>query len=182
MKNLFVLGLWYGQGYSCQNHPLERNENVHATRSAQIQNRSRRACAAVPKALSYFLFCLLLKKSWQLCKQPAHAKVTSLQQIPNKQFRAGDWYSAGKSKLFLRCHCCLLPDVTLPGQLKHVLSPALCGVPGFGTRRPVRLMQSPALLHRTALNPHKVWGAEEHGRAWGLPPYGFPRGWSASVP
>lgn len=151
MKNLFVLGLWYGQGYLRQNHPLERNENVRATRSAQIQNRSRGACAAVPKALPYFLFRLLLEKCWQLRKQPTHAKVTSPQQIQIKQFRAGDWYSAGKNKLFLRCHCCLLPAAVLPGQLQHVLSPALCGVPGFGARRPVRLVRSPALLHMEQL-------------------------------
>lgn len=125
----------------------------------------------------YFLFWLFLK-CWQLCEQTTHAKVTCPQPIQNKQFKAGDWYSAGKNKLFLPCHC-LLPAATLPGQLKHVLSPALCEVPGLRARRPVRLVQSPALLHRTALNPHQVLGAEKCGRAWGLPPYVLPEGRSA---
>lgn len=178
MKNLFVWGLWYGQGYWRQNHPLERNENVHATCSTQIQNRSRGACVAVPKALPYFLFCLLLKKCWHLCKQPTHAKVTSPQQIQNKQLKAGDWYSARKNKLFLQCHCCLLPAATLPGQLKHVLFQPSVESKALG---PEDLWGSFSHLHRTALNPHKISGAEERGRAWGLPPYGLTEGLSASL-
>jgi len=44
----------------------------------------------------------------------------------------------------------------------------------WGQKRPVRLMQSPALSHRTALNPHEASGAEELGGARGLPLYGLP--------
>lgn len=62
MKNLFVLGLWYGQEYSCQNHPLERNENVQATRSAQIQNRSRVACCCSPKNILLLLILSAFKE------------------------------------------------------------------------------------------------------------------------
>lgn len=62
-------------------------------------------------------------------------------------------------------------------QLPHCqVSWTLCcpQPPLGGPEEPVRLVQSPALLHRIALNPHKVSGAEKHGRARRLPPYGLP--------
>lgn len=54
MKNLFV------SGHSCQNHPLEGNENVHTAHPVQIQNRSGEAHTAISMLIILPNFQVLL--------------------------------------------------------------------------------------------------------------------------
>lgn len=149
-----MLGLRCGQGHPRQNRPLERKENVPATRLAQIQNRSgvARALISILIILPTFKAVLAALQAISTCK--AHLP----QQIQNKQFRAGDRYRARKNKLFLWHRCCLLTAATLPSWLKHLLSPALRGVQAAG---PGGLGQPPAFC----TEPRKAWDVEERGRA-----------------
>lgn len=152
-----MLGLQCGQGHSRQNRPLERKGNVPATRLVQIQNRSgvARAVVSILIILPTFKAVLAALQAISTCR--AHLP----QQIQNKQFRAGDRYSARKNKLFLRHRCCLLTAATLPSWLKHLLSPALRGVQAAGPGG----LCSPLPSARSSSEPHRAWDAEERGGA-----------------
>lgn len=88
--------------------------------------------------------------------QTAHEKVTSLQQIQNKQLRAGDWYKAMKNRLFLWHHCCL-PTVALPKQLKRY-----CPQPPVEPRLHAQKSKDHAVLSSLS---EPLWGIR-WGRVW----------------
>lgn len=141
MKNLFVLGLWYGQEYSRQNHPLERNENVHATRSAQIQNISRGACtAALQKHSPTFYFVCFQRSAGsyasklQMQKSPCPKRKNSLGQ--------GTDTVLGRTKCFCDATAVFSQMPHLPGKLKPVLS-----LPSVKSQ---------------ALGPEDLWGSCSH--------------------